>query len=82
MPKRPYPSWQRRHDAILLHIVSCPFDTQKAIAAATGYTASQVSRIMNSPEFRLRYEELLYSAAAQARFERLQSHSRSPTTMR
>ncbi len=74
MPKRPYPSWQRRHDAILLHIISRPFATQKEIAAATGYTASQVSRILNSPDFTARYEEVLYSAAAVARFDRLHGH--------
>jgi DNA-binding MarR family transcriptional regulator len=48
MPKRPYPRYRRRHDAILLRILENPSLTQKEIAAATGYSASQVSRILCS----------------------------------
>lgn len=52
MPKRPYPRYQRRHDAILLAILENPLQTNKEIAKATGYSPSQVSRITCSPAFR------------------------------
>ena len=67
MPKRPYPRWRRRHDAILLCILDYPFATQKEIARMTRYTCSQVSRIMSSPDFALRYEEMMREYAFQAR---------------
>ena len=73
MPKRPYPTWRRRHDAILLYIMEHPFATQKDIAKASGYSPSQVSRIMCSPDFRIRYEELAASAAVDARLNFLAS---------
>jgi hypothetical protein len=56
MPKRHYPTHQRRHDAILLEILGGPCRTQKEIAKATGYNPSQVSRILRSPDFQERYE--------------------------
>jgi hypothetical protein len=67
MPKRPYPRYQRRHDAILLRILENPSQTQKDIAQATGYSASQVSRILCSPDFQDRYDILLQQAAFAAR---------------
>jgi hypothetical protein len=51
MPKRPYPRYQRRHHAILLSICRDPSKKQKDIAKETGYSESQVSRILCSPEF-------------------------------
>src|SRR5258708_24347423 len=51
MPKRPYPRYQRRHDAILLSILENPLQTNKEIAKATGYSPSQISRILCSPDF-------------------------------
>ena len=44
MPKRPYPRYQRRHDAILFAVLENPMQTNKEIAKATGYSPSQVSR--------------------------------------
>ena len=51
MTKRPYPRYQRRHDAILLSILENPLQTNKEIAKATGYSPSQISRILCSPDF-------------------------------
>jgi hypothetical protein len=67
MPKRPYPRYQRRHDAILLRILENPSQTQKEIAKATGYSPSQVSRIMCSPDFRVQYDIRMQGAAFVAR---------------
>jgi hypothetical protein len=73
MPKRPYPRYQRRHDAILLSILARPFQTQKEIAAATGYSASQISRILCSPDFQAQYDVLIHEAAFAARSKWLSS---------
>ena len=66
MPKRPYPRWRRRHDAILFHIIEHPGAKHKAIAAATGYSPSQVSRIMCSPDFQAAYMALRGEVAEKA----------------
>jgi hypothetical protein len=66
MPKRPYPTWQRRHDAILLYVLEHPGAKQKEIAEATGYTPSHVSRILASPDFTTVYGGLRRDVAAQA----------------
>jgi hypothetical protein len=67
MPKRPYPRYQRRHDAILLSIRENLFQTNKEIAKTTGYSPSQVSRIVCSPDFRALYEIMVHDAALDAR---------------
>jgi transcriptional regulator with XRE-family HTH domain len=67
MPKRPYPSHQRRHTAILIAALENPAQTQKQIARATGYSESQVSRIMCSEDFQMMYDILLREAAVNAR---------------
>jgi hypothetical protein len=67
MTIRPYPHYQRRHDAILLSILENPLRTNKEIAKATGYTPSQVSRIVCSPDFRAVYEIMIHEAAFDAR---------------
>jgi len=67
MPKRPYPRYQRRHTAILLAICGNPAQKQKDIAKATGYSPSQVSRILCSPEFQQVYDLLIQDAASEAR---------------
>jgi hypothetical protein len=51
MPKRPYPTWQRRHYAVLAWLLEHPGAKLKDCARATGYSASQVSRIVCSPDF-------------------------------
>jgi hypothetical protein len=66
MPKRHYPKLQRRHDAILLEILGHSCRTQKEIAKATGYSPSQVSRILCSPEFQERYEEIFQTIGTAA----------------
>jgi hypothetical protein len=65
MPKRPYPEYRRRHDAILLSILRNPLQTQRQLARETGYSPSQISRIVCSPDFRERYEALFYDTASQ-----------------
>jgi hypothetical protein len=67
MPKRPYPSYQRRHHAILLSVCRDPAKKQKDIAKETGYSEAQVSRIMCSPDFQEMYDMLIHEAAAEAR---------------
>ena len=58
LPRRPYPRWQRRHEAILRLMVDKPHLRRSEIASATGYSRWQVSRIINAPDFRERYREL------------------------
>jgi hypothetical protein len=67
MPKRPYPRHQRRHDAILLSLLQNPMQTQKELAAATGYSASQISRILSSADFRAQYDVIIHDTALHAR---------------
>ena len=58
MPRRPYPRWQRRHEAILRLMVDKPHLMRSQIARATGYSRWQISRIINAPDFRARYRGL------------------------
>jgi transcriptional regulator with XRE-family HTH domain len=67
MPKRPYPRYQRRHDAIMLRILENPMQTQKEIAKATGYSPSQISRILCSPDFQAQYDVRMQESALLAR---------------
>lgn len=78
MPKRPYPSYQRRHHAILLAACRDPGKKQKQIAEETGYSESQVSRIMCSPNFLQTYDMLMREAASEARSKWLE-RTRSST---
>lgn len=55
MPKRPYPRWQRRHEGVLLWLLQRPWAKLKECARATGYSPSQISRIVNSPDYQRRY---------------------------
>ena len=71
MPKHPYPSWQRRHDGVLIYLLQRPWVKLPDCARETDYSASQVSRITCAPEFRRRYSETLEerrSAALAKRF--------------
>ena len=73
MPKRPYPRWQRRHEGILLWLLQRPWANLKQCAEATGYSHSQVSRIVNSPGFQRRYRAACDAAlleAARTRFQK------------
>jgi hypothetical protein len=67
MPKRPYPRYQHRHNAVLLAVCRDPARKQKDIAKATGYSPSQVSRILCSPDFQQVYDLLVRDAASEAR---------------
>ena len=67
MPKRPYPRYQRRHHAILLAVCRDPSRKQKEIAKETGYSKSQVSRILCSPDFKQQYDLLIHEVALDAR---------------
>ena len=67
MPKRPYPRHRRQHNAILVSILQNPLQTNKEIAAATGYSPSQVSRIVCSPEFQALYGTFMCEMASSAR---------------
>jgi transcriptional regulator with XRE-family HTH domain len=69
MPKRPYPRYRHRHNAVLLAACRHPSQTQKEIAKATGYSSSQVSRILCSPDFQRVYSSLIKEVAVDARSE-------------
>jgi hypothetical protein len=69
MPKRPYPRYQRRHNAILLAVCRDPSQKQTEIAKATGYRPSQVSRVLCSPDFQQVYESLIKEVAVEVRSE-------------
>lgn len=56
MPKRPYPHWQHRHEAVLLWCLQNPRMKQNDCARETGYSRGQVSRIINSPDFQREYQ--------------------------
>jgi hypothetical protein len=69
MPKRPYPRYQHRHNAVLLAVCRDPARKQKEIAKVTGYSPSQVSRILRSPEFQQVFDLVLREAVVDARSE-------------
>jgi hypothetical protein len=62
MPSRPYPAWQRRHEAVLLYLLQRPAAKLDEVADATGYTRWQISRIINGPDFHQRYRAALADA--------------------
>ena len=66
MPKRPYPRWQLRHEAVLRWLLTHPSGKLYECAAATGYTRWQVSRIARSPDFLRRLEAALDAARIDA----------------
>ena len=55
MVARPYPSWQRRHESVLLWLMENRSKKLRDCAAATGYSVTHISRIINAPDFRRRY---------------------------
>ena len=60
--RNPYPRWQLRHEGVLLWLLEHPAAKLKDCAAATGYTPSHISRIVNSPDFQVRFKAALQSA--------------------
>jgi hypothetical protein len=67
MPKRPYPRFQHRHNAVLIAVCRDPAAKQKDIAKATGYSPSQVSRILCSPGFQEVWDLLIRETFVDAR---------------
>jgi hypothetical protein len=51
----------------MFSILENPLRTNKEIAKATGYTPSQISRIMCSPDFQALYEIMMHEVASNAR---------------
>jgi len=66
MAHRNYPTWQRRHEAVLQYMLRCPSAHYREISQATGYSESHLSRITNAPEFRRRHRDHLHTAADKA----------------
>ena len=66
MPSRPYPAWQTRHDAVLLHLMRHPTDKLYEVARATGYSPDHLGRIIKSPEFKRRYAAEVAKALREA----------------
>jgi hypothetical protein len=66
-----YPSWQRRHEAVLQWFLRHPAGTRVECAAATGYTPTHISRITGSAEFRRRFSSTTEAAALQVALARL-----------
>jgi hypothetical protein len=58
VPKRPYPRWERRHEAVLLWLIEHPTATLSEGALATGYSPSHLSRITCSPDFQRHLHDL------------------------
>ena len=67
MPKRPYPRFQHRHNAVLIAVCRDPAAKQKDIAKATGYSPSQVSRILCSAGFQVVWVLLVRETYVDAR---------------
>ncbi len=59
MRRNRYPTWQRRHEAVLLWMIQNPGGKVYDCAKATGYSRWQISRIINSPDFQIRYKDAL-----------------------
>ena len=82
MPKRPYPRWQRRHQTVLELLLENPRLKLEECARATGYSRTHVSRIVNSPDFRERYERARKAIEQEIRHRYLQRFSGLTPTRR
>jgi hypothetical protein len=67
----PYPTWQRRHEAVLQWLLRYPWGTRAECAAATGYSPTHISRITSTAEFAERFRSATETAAIQAALARL-----------
>ena len=65
MSRYPYPRWRRRHQAVLEFVAANPLAKREAVALATGYSPWQVSRIVNSPDFRERLKKACHLRMAE-----------------
>jgi hypothetical protein len=70
-----YPTWQRRHEAVLQWFLRYPWGTCAECAAATGYSPTHISRITCIAEFRERFSSTTSEAALQAALARLRDTS-------
>jgi len=61
-----YPSWQRRHEAVLQFILSNPAARNAEVARQTGYSEWHISRIIRSTEFDSRLQPALDAARREA----------------
>ena len=61
-----YPTWQRRHEAVLQYMLEHPAACYGEVARATGYSVWHISRVTNTPEFRRRHRAHLRAAGALA----------------
>jgi hypothetical protein len=59
MVDKQYPRWRRRHEAVLAWLLDHPAGKIKDCAVAIGYSRWHVSRIVNSPDFKARYKNLM-----------------------
>lgn len=66
-----YPSWQRRHEAVLQFILRNPAARNGEVARQTGYSEWHISRITRSPEFESRLRPALDAAVREAAYRRL-----------
>jgi hypothetical protein len=55
MANKTYPTWQRRHEAVLQYMLEYPAAPYGEVARATGYSVWHISRIIANPEFRRRH---------------------------
>ena len=56
--RKKYPNWCHRHEGVLRWIFEHPALKQKDCAEALGYSVAQISRIINSDEFRIKIQAL------------------------
>jgi len=61
-----YPSWQRRHEAVLQYVLQYPAARNAEIAARTGYSVTHISRIVRASEFSARLRAAMKDAATRA----------------
>jgi hypothetical protein len=66
-----YPSWQRRHEAVLQWFLRYPCGTRVECANATGYSPTHISRITSTAEFAERFRSATETAAIQVALARL-----------
>jgi hypothetical protein len=66
-----YPSWQRRHEAVLQWFLHHPSGTAAECAAATGYSRTHISRITCTEEFRRRFRSTSEAVTLQIALARL-----------
>jgi hypothetical protein len=66
-----YPSWQRRHEAVLQWFLRYPTGTREECARATGYSPTHISRITCTEEFRRRFSSTSEAVTLQIALARL-----------